>query len=114
MSSSGIIFIIDTQMHSGSEFSKMAKKMYFFKVWPIFARGGDYGPKYELFDDFGKRSEIYALTKKDIESLLHQPDPALTVQELPTNPKISFRKGSHLNFDEEQENSTKNPSEGKK
>ena len=34
--------------------------------------------------------------KTDLESLLHQPDPSLTVQELPQNPKISFRKGSHI------------------
>merc|ERR1712080_61234 len=29
------------------------------EVWPIFARGGDYGPKYDIFDtnnDFAKRS----------------------------------------------------------
>ena len=51
----------------------------------------------EYEDDMRKRSntEIFvdALTKKDLESLLHQPDPSLTVQELPQNPKISFRKG---------------------
>ena len=51
-------------------------------------------------DVFEKRSaaEIFvdALTKKDLESLLHQPDPSLTVQELPQNPQISFRKGSHI------------------
>ena len=51
-------------------------------------------------DDFVKRSntEIFvdALTKKDLESLLHQPDPSLTVQELPLNPKISFRKGTKI------------------
>ena len=33
------------------------------------------------------------LSKKDLESLIHQPNPALTVQQLPQNPKISFRKG---------------------
>jgi len=84
------------------------------QVWPIFAQGGEYGPKYDMFehdsgidesndddeDDFEKRSaaEIFvdALTKKDLESLLHQPDPSLTVQELPQNPQISFRKGSHI------------------
>lgn len=70
------------------------------EVWPIFARGGEYGPRYDIFDDFEKRSEAEqifkdALTKKDLESLLHQPDPSLTVQELPPNPKISFRKGYH-------------------
>merc|ERR1712083_1145830 len=80
------------------------------QVWPIFAQGGDYGPKYDMLEangdldidenDFEKRSaaEIFvdSLTKKDLESLLHQPDPSLTVQELPQNPKISFRKGSHI------------------
>ena len=75
------------------------------QVWPIFARGGDYGPKYEVVDyldqaagQLEKRSSIFkeALAKKDLESLLHQPDPALTVQELSPNPKISFRKGWHL------------------
>lgn len=83
------------------------------QVWPIFARGGDYGPRYDMLEDgeidesnddeendFEKRSaaEIFvdALTKKDLESLLHQPDPSLTVQELPQNPQISFRKGSHI------------------
>lgn len=93
-------------------------------MWPIFARGGEYGPKYDLFDgnddedneenDYVKRSaaEIFvdALTKKDLESLLHQPDPSLTVQELPANPKISFRKGSHMDFS--QETSTKSPKQG--
>jgi len=71
-------------------------------LWPIFAPGGEYGPKYDVMndeyeDDMAKRSntEIFvdALTKKDLESLLHQPDPSLTVQELPLNPRISFRKG---------------------
>merc|ERR1711992_482794 len=83
------------------------------QVWPIFARGGDYGPRYDMLEDgeidesdideendFEKRSaaEIFvdALTKKDLESLLHQPDPSLTVQELPQNPQISFRKCSHI------------------
>merc|ERR1719273_2917922 len=66
-------------------------------------------------DVFEKRSaaEIFvdSLTKKDLESLLHQPDPSLTVQELPQNPKISFRKGSHI-LDEEaiaSEESTEAP-----
>ena len=75
-----------------------------FQLWPIFAPGGEYGPKYDVMDDeyeddMSKRSntEIFvdALTKKDLESLLHQPDPSLTVQELPKNPKISFRKGNN-------------------
>ena len=39
---------------------------------------------------------VEALTKKDLESLLHQPDPSLTVQDLPRNPQITFRKGSHV------------------
>jgi len=95
------------------------------QVWPIFAQGGDYGPKYDMLEangdldinenDFEKRSaaEIFvdSLTKKDLESLLHQPDPSLTVQELPQNPKISFRKGSHI-LDEEtiaSEESTEAP-----
>ena len=41
---------------------------------------------------------VDAFSKKDLESLLHQPDPSLTVQELPLNPKISFRKGTQLFF----------------
>ena len=52
-----------------------------------------------------------AKNKTDLESLLHQPDPSLTVQELPQNPKISFRKGSHI-LDEEaiaSEESTEAP-----
>jgi hypothetical protein len=66
-----------------------------------------YGPKYDILDESQKRSEVneyvddennlyfnpLTMTKKDLESLLHQPDPALTVQQLPQNPKISFRKG---------------------
>ena len=78
-----------------------------FQIWPIFAQGGEYGPKYEILDESQKRSEVneyvddennlyfnpLTMTKKDLESLLHQPDPALTVQQLPQNPKISFRKG---------------------
>ena len=79
------------------------KHVIAFQLWPIFAPGGEYGPKYDVMDDeyeddMSKRSntEIFvdALTKKDLESLLHQPDPSLTVQELPQNPKISFRKGN--------------------
>ena len=90
------------------------------QVWPIFARGGDYGPRYDVmheeagaeaenenFDekndnmddvaDLKSPSQTYveALSKKDLESLLHQPDPSLTVQNLPRNPQISFRKGVH-------------------
>lgn len=61
-------------------------------------------------NDYVKRSaaEIFvdALAKKDLESLLHQPDPSLTVQELPTNPKISFRKGSHMDFSLKEDKST--------
>merc|ERR1711953_565011 len=76
------------------------------ELWPIFAPGGEYGPKYDVMDDEdvltkrGSSSEVSAadlfvdaFSKKDLESLLHQPDPSLTVQELPLNPKISFRKG---------------------
>ena len=79
----------------------------YFQIWPIFAQGGEYGPKYDILDESQKRSEVneyvddennlyfnpLTMTKKDLESLLHQPDPALTVQQLPQNPKISFRKG---------------------
>ena len=43
-----------------------------------------------------KLSIKYLHSKKDLESLLHQPDPSLTVQALPQNPQISFRKGSHI------------------
>ena len=82
------------------------------QTWPIFARGGDYGPRYDVSNESQKRSEIAVasevsnsgydndnewyynpLSKKDLESLIHQPNPALTVQQLPQNPKISFRKG---------------------
>ena len=46
---------------------------------------------------FKERFEHKVLAfSKDLESLLHQPDPSLTVQELPQNPQISFRKGSHI------------------
>ena len=77
-----------------------------WQTWPIFARGGDYGPRYDVSNESQKRSvaasevsgddnEWYynPLSKKDLESLIHQPNPALTVQQLPQNPKISFRKG---------------------
>jgi len=104
------------------------------QVWPIFARGGDYGPRYDMLEDgeidesnddeendFEKRSaaEIFvdALTKKDLESLLHQPDPSLTVQELPQNPQISFRKGSHIldqNTIESEETTVTPPFQGMK
>jgi len=104
------------------------------QVWPIFARGGDYGPRYDMLEDgeidesnddeendFEKRSaaEIFvdALTKKDLESLLHQPDPSLTVQELPQNPQISFRKGSHIldqNTIESEETTVSPPFKGMK
>ena len=75
--------------------------LFFLQLWPIFAPGGEYGPKYDVMDDeddLTKRSSssdlfVDSLSKKDLESLLHQPDPSLTVQELPPNPKISFRKG---------------------
>ena len=63
---------------------------------------------------FEKRSPIFveALSKKDLESLLHQPDPALTVQGLPMNPRISFRKGAHMEDLaklEQEETSTQSP-----
>ena len=80
--------------------------MICWQTWPIFARGGDYGPRYDVSNESQKRSvaasevsgddnEWYynPLSKKDLESLIHQPNPALTVQQLPQNPKISFRKG---------------------
>ena len=76
-----------------------------WQTWPIFAKGGEYGPRYDVFDESQKRSSevdpepnlyfnpLLSMSKKDLESLLHQPNPALTVQQLPQNPKISFRKG---------------------
>ena len=85
--------------------------LFFLQLWPIFAPGGEYGPKYDVMDDedvLTKRGSssseaaadlfVDAFSKKDLESLLHQPDPSLTVQELPLNPKISFRKGTQLFF----------------
>ncbi len=36
------------------------------------------------------------MNKKDTESLLHQADPSLTVQQLPSQPQISFRKEDHF------------------
>lgn len=36
------------------------------------------------------------MDKKDVESLLHQANPALTVQKLPRLPQISFRKEEPL------------------
>merc|ERR1719210_3265156 len=83
------------------------------EVWPIFARGGDYGPRYDVMEEQPIESEdsevlepsdtyVEALTKKDLESLLHQPDPSLTVQDLPRNPQITFRKGSHVGQNDQQ------------
>jgi hypothetical protein len=87
-------------------------------VWPIFAQGGEYGPKYDVIgpnydvispddvrpDNSWKRSRTFdsspaiVATKKDLESLLHQADPSLTVQALPVNPRINFRKGKTLDI----------------
>merc|ERR1711978_212324 len=47
--------------------------------------------------------------KKDLESLIHQPNPALTVQQLPQNPKISFRKGHPSEKKEQVEITTSVP-----
>jgi len=92
------------------------------ELWPIFAPGGEYGPKYDVMDDedvLTKRGSssseaaadlfVDAFSKKDLESLLHQPDPSLTVQELPLNPKISFRKGLRLRGDEMSTPTTMEP-----
>ena len=95
----------------GPIFKRFENMLFFLQLWPIFAPGGEYGPKYDVMDDEdvltkrGSSSEVSAadlfvdaFSKKDLESLLHQPDPSLTVQELPLNPKISFRKGTQLFF----------------
>ena len=103
--------IISHENHKYATFFNTALRIeiisIIFQIWPIFAQGGEYGPKYDILDESQKRSEVneyvddennlyfnpLTMTKKDLESMLHQPDPALTVQQLPQNPKISFRKG---------------------
>ena len=48
--------------------------------------------------------------KKDIESWLHQADPALTVQKLPMDPQISFRKTVLSKFGKNNDKKDKNVS----
>lgn len=53
-------------------------------------------------------SEIFSKKKhkKDLESLLYQANPALTVAELPTDPKITFRKYDHSQQSKESTTTT--------